>query len=620
MRDEGPEILVVGCTGLSRQVQFVDTMNGQQLAAVDQVTSAQRGVQEMAALPSGELVIVSAGGVYSLTPGGTVTPWPRTEAAFQDAYDPRCDDDGIVWAGVYGPTGGGRFLRADPRERTVALMPLMPLIASDTDYVSCVSVTREKVWGGTGSSRPRLVVLDKATKQSQRTIPLPDAAASGNVQWIEAWDDIVVAGYRGLDGRTRTAIYDIRKETFEAIDPPALSAFAGRVRNRLFYFDSHGLCARDLPSGKTVRLLDMENLRQWPLYAEIENPGSNFPWLRYVARSRENSEYLVGRVLLDSPSFRYWCSLEIEESAQKVHSLNAGASGQVYAGGYQASSLAVLGPGLERIASIRGEGHFEQVESMVEVDDRLVVASYPACQIATIDLETLRVEPFGSLQQQYAQSRPFGLAVSGSQAFVGSVPSQGKSGGSLLRLDLRTKTVLNDWGEVAGDHSIVGLTMAESGVVITTSKRGAYGAPDSRSSASVLLFDPARGRNHWQTVLEGEGEINSPIVVGRELYVAVADGIVILDIGTGRVRGRIDLFGTRTSRGYRTNRLAYHGSRDTLVHGSGGQITAIKRDRSVKAILARGHFEYPVVGPTGRIYAIRAGRFVTELALPDIWP
>ncbi|WP_189350060.1 hypothetical protein [Zhihengliuella salsuginis] len=610
--ERGEAAVFVGSSGLENQLHVLEAATGRVLRVFPQITTAQRGVQELAVLGGGELLSLSSRGCHSVFVDGRVQQWSGSEDWFSDAYDPQVDVEGTVWAGTHGPGGEARLVRLDPRRRTVEKGPV---VGEHVDYVRCVSTTRTHVWGGTGSARPQLLCADRGTGETIELIDLPEANLEGNVQWLRAWDDVVALGYRGDDWQSKTVLWDVARREFRQLDSPAYYTFMERVGDFFYAYGAAGLRRLHVDATRWEVVAPADGTGRFPLAATLTTGGGTFPLLRTVYADQEENGYTLESLYVEAPGFRYSVPLDVGESAQKVQTIHGSGDGSVYAAGYLGESVTRLSADLASDRVYTGDG-IEQVESMAGFGNEIVLASYPGSRIVRLRPSDGRVTPLAALESDYGQSRPFGLTSIGNTIFVASVPGQGQRGGGIVALAADDGRVEGSWLDVVPDQSIVGLTRHGDRLIMTTSVRAAYGAADSRRPARVVGIDWNERRVVWETELPGEGEVNSPIVVGDSVFASTGNGIAQLDPGSGAFAKFFRLYGTRRSRGYRTTRIAHHAPTGSLIHASGGQVAALHLRTHQAERLARGGFEYPVVSGAHRIYAIDGGRDVVELAAP----
>ncbi|WP_180967327.1 hypothetical protein [Zhihengliuella halotolerans] len=605
--------VVVGCSGLVRQVQFFDGYSGDAISTIDEVTSAQRGVQEIAHIADDEFLAVSASGCHTFTLQGDVSAWPDSETWFDDAYEPRSGGDGFVWVGTYGPGGAAKILRLDTSTRSVEHSEPF---GQDVDYVRRLAISSRRVWGGTGSVNPRLVAVDRDTLKTVVDVHLPQARGHGTVYWIRAWDDVVAAGYRGEDGKNRTAIYDIASEQFTILTESAYYALFERVGESFFFFDSRGLVGFQLSNMKTTVIQAKEGSLVFPVWADLEGDRlldrltalySTADESRYILRT----DHLVGH-----PLFGIETEVTLETTAQKIQTIFADSMGRVYAAGYLGESMAVMHANLDESEEVTHGDAIRQVESIIELDDELIVASYPGARIARLDKTTLELISTTVLEPKYGQSRPFAMTADAGSVYVASVPSQGLQGGGVVKLNRSDGSVESAWERVVHDQSVVGIALYGAKLVVTTSQRNAYGAEFSSRPARVLLMDFRKREIEWEVEVLEVGEINSPIVLGTIIYASHANGFVQIEGRTGKHVRTFRLHGARTSRGYRTTRIAYHRPSKSMIHCSGGQVTAVHIQSRHATRLAEGGYSYPIVSPLGDVFAIRDGTTVVKLDRP----
>ncbi|MEE1620771.1 hypothetical protein ACQ7DA_07555 [Zafaria sp. J156] len=610
--ERGGTRLALGCIGLDRQLQILDPSTGRNLRTVERVTDAQQGVQDFARLPDGGgFLVLSGHGLHVVDENGEVTHHGDYAEGVEDGYEPRAAADGSVWAGSYGPGGHARFLRIDPRDLSVEYLPP---IDDATDYVRSVSIAGGTVWGGIGSREPALVsmTLDAPGRYTIHALPEP---ATGNVQRVQAWEDVVAVSYRRRDGSNATALLDPETGRYTQLDSNAWRFDVMREGRMLYYFDGRSLVEVEIATRRERRLMD----HAWTgcdLLAAEMHPGDGGARILAVGRHRGTGRYVHAELAPVNGVITEASWLEVHPSAMKVQTVFAARDGSVVAGGYQATTLGLYNADLGGRRSVRGPVGHVQPESMVDGPGGVLLASYPGAALSVLDTDAGTATALAAYERTHGHSRPFGMTRVDGLLAIGSVPSQGRQGGGLLLVGPTGGDVRRSVEGLVGGQSIVGLAAHEGVLYVTSTVRAAYGAPDAEGPAQVLAYDVGSGRALWRTPLPGEGEVTSPIRIGAYLYCSLANGIVRLRADDGRPSGTFRLYATRNARGYRSTRIAWHAPSRQLVHAGGGDLVAVGIDAGTRRLLASGGYSYPAVGG-GRLYAVHGETDVVEIAVPS---
>lgn len=607
---DGIQRLAVGCTGLTNQLQIFNARTGAFEKSAYAVTSAQQGVQQLTYVPQqNAFVSVSSAGVHKVDPAMQSSLLGKLSGGSSTGYDPTVHSSGDVWVGTYGKDGKGTFARIDPSSGYVRMMAP---IASEIDYVRCISIAGNMIWGGTGNINPRLVSMDMDRPGVYKHHTLPNIKSNSYVYWVRAWADAVVVSYKHSDGVTRTSIMDTATGKFTVLKAAAQGGFVSRHGSKLYYFATRYIKSHDLETGKAA--IEYEGWSSTPLSGRLDTSGGQ---LRMRAVIRDADEYRLISINLGTQKTDLDVRVPIRPSAFKVQTIHSSSDGYLYAGGYQGDSISRIHKDTKAVRRSTKADPINQIESMADLDSRtMYVGSYEGADIVKYYRPTGATRSIARLGADgYQQSRPFGMVIASGKIVVGCVPAQGLQGGGLTVIDPSTERVIRHHPRICGDLSITGLYAKRNIVYGTTTVRAAYGAPDAEGSAQVFAYDVSSGKVLWRRTLPGEGEVTSPVLVGSYLYVSAANGVVRLVAADGRPNGTYRFYSTRYAAGYRTTRIAYHSPTNTIVHAAGGQLRALQISTGKTWSLAEGNYSYPTIGRDGRLFVIYNGRDIRELRI-----
>jgi hypothetical protein len=191
--------------------------------------------------------------------------------------------------------------------------------------------------------------------------------------------------------------------------------------------------------------------------------------------------------------------LDIPGQPIPIHSLQLGPDGRIWSGGYLAGGNAAFDPVTGESTFLRG---MEQTEGISVLDDWIFFGVYPHGRFykyhtkSPWELKDGNPQYIGQIENQ---SRAFAHAVlpDRQQVVFGTIPEYGKLGGSLVRYDLRNKTMASFAAPVE-KQAISGLTYTGDYVLVGTTISGGLGIAPQTSEAKLLGWDPESGEKLFE--------------------------------------------------------------------------------------------------------------------------
>lgn len=544
-----------------------------------QMVDVQSGVVEVRRTLTGTdtgwgLTVGSDGSLYVGGTGGHLFRYTPSTRAFRDlgrvtsrattVWDLETGPDGRIWGVSYPSSELWSYTPGTNRFASLGS------VSSVHAYARSLAVNGTDAYVGVGSTSPAVVRVSLSTGTKTR-IALPVSVTSGSVSETEllgryllvrAPAGVTASGVR-YQGERR--LYDTKTKSWSVPanmaqqTPSALDSLG-----RFYYFSYKQLWAVNSATGAKAAVA-----------STTMNPGRD----RHVVTATLGG--VSGRWLLaydpagvvraiNLSTFKSATySVKFRPTKMRLKTLEEGARGAVYAGGFGGPSLAVMSPttgtGPQYPARSGVRNSIGEVEGTKAHGSFEYIGTYTGGNVFRYDTSKPWVDGsnprlVASLGTSHKQDRPLAWATAGSRTFFGTVPKYGVRGGVLgyFNSDSSAATIVPQ--PVAG-HSVVSLAASGNVVYGGTSRWGGLGAAPAGGAARVFAYDAASRRKLWEsTPISGAQSIGA-LAMGPNgsLWAASGPLLVELDRHTGAVVRRVMVYPAPATSGavYRNADLVY---------------------------------------------------------------
>ncbi|MER7073758.1 hypothetical protein [Terrabacter sp. NPDC000476] len=550
--------------GMPAELQMIDVQSGSV-----EVRRALPGVTSGWALTTG-----SDGSLYAAGSGGhlfrylpaskTLRDLGRVTSRATTVWDLERGADGRIW-GVSYP--GSELWSYNPSTNRVTSLGS---VSTAHAYARSLAVSGSYAYVGVGSTYPAVIRVSLSTGAKTR-IGLPVPVTAGTVSDVELLGRYLLvrtpAGTNASGGRYagERRLYDTRTGSWNvAANMPAQTPSSLDPSGRFYYFSYKQLWAVNSATGAkaAVASTTMNPGRDRHVVTATLGGVSGRWLLAYdpagVVRAINLSTHRTG---LYSVKFR--------STKMRLKTLEEGARGAVYAGGFGGPSLAVMSPttgtGPQYPARSGVRNSIGEVEGTKAHGSFEYIGTYTGGNVFRYDTTKPWVDGsnprlVASLGTSHKQDRPLAWATAGSRTFFGTVPKYGVRGGVLgyFTSDSSAATIVPQ--PVAG-HSVVSLAASGNVVYGGTSRWGGLGAAPAGGAARVFAYDASSRRKLWEsTPISGAQSIGA-LTMGPNgsLWAASGPLLVELDRRTGAVVRRVMVYPAPATSGavYRNADLVY---------------------------------------------------------------
>lgn len=433
------------------------------------------------------------------------------------------DENGVI----YGGTGqiGGHIFSYDPA--TGETRDYGPFGSEEVPVlVRAIAAGEGKIYMGT-SPAPSLHSIDIET--GERTeLALPDVGGQQSVYDLDLRQGLLFLRVSTTGSPQPLHVYDTASDAYVATIPEAHGLRMSPVADdgtSVYFVKDRALHRFDLGSRtyEPTELTDISDVRAFG-FLDLGHPD-------WPGETLIGSDYM-GNYFLYSPS-----TGRIERQGAdaagapaNMRSMAEGPDGRIYYSSYLGGDLAVYDPDTGEMSRV---AETPQAESMATHDGALYLGTYPRAEIMKYDLsEPVEQGANPSVELSLydeGQSRPWALESAGRYLAIGTVPHNGATGGALAILDTTTG---EHWlEEIAGGHSVVGLTYRDGVLYGTTSVYGGSGAPRPSDGEGVLFaYDIEQREVLWQIEPhEGEGAFGQ-LAFDKQGHLWIASPTMVFEI------------------------------------------------------------------------------------------
>jgi hypothetical protein len=607
--------IAAGSAGLSDQVQVIDAASGRREVTAVPFPGLGGGAGSVIFDPKGGTLLAFGASPQikrvSLT-GVVTTGYTASPGTTNASYSPATDSKGRIWSGNY-PTGTAS--RFDPTNGSVVhTATLHP----GAQYVRSLGIdSGDNVYAGTGTNRPRMVTWHTDTPALLREIALPGAGTVGFVRRIAAHGETLFVYFDGPDGEVKFGVYDTKNSRW--VQVPWTWMPSGRVtasspgsRDIYAVWNTVGLHRLMRIDAKT---LSAEFICQVPdtarsMLVEADAAGTVVNLL-----CGEDGKYECVRVSVAESRVLGTAPVDFAITAFKIQTLVASSTGEsLYFGGYLGDGIGTVDVSTRVTWRSGTQTGIEQIEGMLQYDENSVfVGSYTGGGLFRFNPATLGVKKLVSLSDAYSQDRPVAWAVAAGRVIAGTVPVAGRTGGSLAIINPENDAdVLVLPGPIPG-QSVLGLVGEGDIIYGTTGTKGGYGSVEDPKPAHVFAWDVRRQQSVWTRPVDGEVEINSPILLRGVLYVSTNNGVIRLNKASGSLVASFRLLDRTAKAGYRTSSISQLPRTNCIVHLCGGTATVLDPYNKSRQEILQGTYTSMVVSSSGRLYFAESGTNIVEM-------
>lgn len=510
------------------------------------------------------------------------------------------DEAGIVYGGTY---PNAHVFRFDP---STGQFTDFGRIAEGETYARSVAVGNGKLYVGTGTSGQLYSIDLESGLKSRIELPEPQTFTyrlaflrgllfvytSPSVDWLvydpktEQWVDRIPRNSEG--GITPVAAH--QKAYF--VNDATRSLYEYDVKQRTF---GQVAFADGSLSYQTTRAIGLGELGgpEWPGQSVIGVglTGRLWHWNPMTGSTRWVDSQAVGGAVL-------------------IHTIGAGADGEMYMGGYfTAGVMARYLTREERSEQLPGP---TQIEGITTCDGKTYFGTYPDGSVYSHDpagpwsMGTNPRQLFSLIAQR--QERPFALACAGGRLAVGSVGTKDNLDGMLSFYDPAADT-LDIKGTVIDDHSVTALA-ARGDLLVGGTSVNQLGVEPTDPQARIFFWDLATDTLTGHMVpVPGATDISEVTFddVGH-IWGLTSNGVVFeVDPDTRQVLttihavtgGPTDIWGIGS---------LFFGPDDNLYGSSSGKVFALDPRTGEVQLLDSG--EFAAADTAGRIYYAQGSRLL----------
>ena len=611
-RDAGNRLKVaVGVIGKENQFQVVDAATGKNDLTSTPFAESAAGISSLKFHTNSKSVYALGNStLYKYIPGSQgLTKLGDTA---KSAYALTFDSKGRIWYGCYPKSEVSCY---DPATNKITTYPAVDTAA---DYIRATALIDDFMYVGTGTKSPKIYVFHVDRPLERTAISIPTIGTTGFVFNLASHGGKLVVSYEDANLRSKTSIYDPVLKTWRDIS----YAVSGRLTAS--FGDDKKMYFIAKPNSSTPFSIIEMDLARWSFTIIGETPVvpnqieaeivSGIRALHVFGEDHFKENYRSVSFNVSTKTITSNVISNLNNTAYKVQDFLISKENKLYAGGYMGDGIASIDINTgERWRNNRGSG-IHQIEGMIEHNDTIYVGSYGSADLFNFNKKTSVAKKIARLRTDYYQSRPFAWAYAAGRIVTGTVPEYGMQGGALAIIDPSNDSIIVK-DNLINRQSIISLLGNGNIVYGTTSVKGGLGSQDATNPAVVFAYDVANQKMIWQnTALKSETAIYSPTVIGTRLFVAVANGIIELELATGRPVATYVLFSRVSPAGWRDVKMYYHTQSNSLIHRTGGTVTAVNLKNNARTTLFNDPSSGTMkVSTDGRIYAVSNSTSIVEI-------
>lgn len=603
--------IAVGVVGKENQFQVVDAVSGQNDLNSTPFSESSGGISSLKFHAKNNAVYaLGNAALYKYTPGSQGLT--KLADAVTNPYALSFDSKGRVWFGCYPKS---EVFCYDPvTNKTVTY----PTVEATAKYIRSSAIIDDVMYVGTGTESPKIYAFHVDSPLTRTAISIPTIGGTGFVFNLMAHGGKLVVSYETAGLLAKTSIYDPALKTWRDVSKSIYGRLTASFGddNKMYFVNKPNLSS-------PYSIIEMDLVR-WTFTVLAESPVSpneisaeivtGVRTLRLFGEDVAKENYRSVSFDLASRTVTANTVVKLNDTAYKVQDFIVSKENKLYTGGYMGDGIATIDLTTgNRWRNGRGSG-INQIEGMIEHNDTIYIGSYGSADLINFNKKTTLATAIIRLRTDYGQSRPYGWAYAAGKIVAGTVPDYGLQGGALAIIDpFNDSVIVKD--NLINRQSIVSLVGNGDIVYGTTSVKGGLGSQDDINPAVVFAYNVANQTMLWKnTTLKSETAIYSPTIVGNRLFVAVANGVIELDIATGRPIATFVLFARTGEVGWRDVKMYYHTQSNSLVHRTGGTITAINLKNNARTQLFNDSSGGTMkVASDGRIYAVSNSVNIAEI-------
>ena len=515
----------------------------------------------------GSLYVAGTGGhLYRYLPSSkTLRDLGRVTAKATTVWDLEKGTDGRIW-GVSYP--GSELWSFNPSTNRITSLGS---VSKNHAYARSLAVSGGYAYVGLGSTYPAVMRVSLSNPASKTRIALPVPVTAGSVSDVELLGRYLLV--RTPAGTTASGahyagerrLYDTRTGSWKvAANMAAQTPSSLDASGRFYYFSYKKLWAVSSSTGaKSAVASTTMNPGRERLVVSATLGGVSGQWL--LAYDPAGTVRAINLSTHKTVAF----STRFRPTKMRIKTLNEGARGAVYAGGFGGPSLAVLsattGTGPQYPARSGVSNGIGEVEGTKAHGAFEYIGTYTGGKVFRYDTSKPWVDGsnprlVAALGTSHRQDRPMAWATAGSRTFFGTVPKYGVRGGVLGYFNSDTSAPVIVSQPVAG-QSVVSLAASGNVVYGGTSRWGGLGAAPSTGAARVFAYDVSTKRKLWEsTPIAGAQTIGAVAMgPGGSLWAASGPLLVELDRRTGAALRRVMVYPAPATTGavYRNADLVY---------------------------------------------------------------
>ena len=498
----------------------------------------------------GSLYVAGSGGhlfrylpsTKSLRDLGRVTPKATT------VWDLEKGPDGRIW-GVSYPAS--ELWNYNPSTNKITSLGS---VSTGHAYARGLAVDASYAYVGLGSTNPAVMRVSLANPAAKTRIALPVSTTSGTVSEVELLGRYLLVRTpsgvtsSGTKYTTERRLYDTWTGSWNvAANMTAQTPSGLDSGGRFYYFSYKQLWAVNSRTGaKTSVASTAMSAGRDRLVVSATLGGVSGQWLLAYDPAGTVRAINLGSFRTATYTTRF------APTKMKIKTLNEGAKGAIYAGGFGGASLGVLSPttgvGPQYPARVGVANSIGEIEGSAAHGSFQYLGSYTGGKVFRYDTTKPWVDGsnprlVASLSTSHRQDRPMAWATSGARTFFGTVPKYGVRGGVLGYFNNDSSAPVIVPQPVAG-QSVVSLAAYGNVAFGGTSRWGGLGASPSAGAAKVFAYDVATKRKLWESTPIPGAESIGAVAIGPGGTVWAASGplLVELDRGTGRLLRRVMIY------------------------------------------------------------------------------
>lgn len=312
--------------------------------------------------------------------------------------------------------------------------------------------------------------------------------------------------------------------------------------------------------------------------------------------------------------------MNVEGQGLEIQSIEKGADGKLYIGGYQ-KATSIYDIGTKQLEHSTYD--FPQAEGIGFLNGKTYYGTYGGAVIYAYDPS----KPFAAGTNPGVvndvgdeQDRPFALTSGDDKLFIGTVSEYGIQGGALTVYDEKTNT-WSTYRNVVEDQSIIGLAYKDGKLYGGTSLWGGLGVDPTQDEAKLFVWDVANGEKIDEFTISIPGIDETPKMIGGLsfgpdglLWGVVAGSVFAMDPDTKEIVKSKVIFGSDYVNNSTWRPYYLRWGDDGLLYTTAGRNIVVLNPETMAYDVLKTGVSLAALGDNGNLY-YASGSKLMELPL-----